>query len=103
MNQDRDHGNQPLADLMSERELKPADLVRVSPEQITHKMVNRAMKGRQLTPNTMQKVVNAYNLATDGSFTHRELFNYLPPSLKVRRGQSDEDALSPDDGASIDN
>ncbi len=85
---ERDHGEQPLSELMAERALKPADLVRVSPDQITHKMVSRAMKGRQLTANTMDKVAKAYNLLSEDSATHRELFNYLPPSLKERRGDA---------------
>jgi hypothetical protein len=87
MNDQRDHGQQPLSELMAERDLKPADLVRVSPDQLTHKMVSRAMKGRQLTRNTMDKVSNAYNLLAEEPAIQRELFNYLPPSLKERRGQ----------------
>ena len=83
---ERDHGQQPLSELMAERDLKPADLVRVSPDQITHKMVSRAMKGRQLTVNTMDKVAKAYNLLSEDSATHRELFNYAAPSLMERRG-----------------
>ena len=88
MNDEREHGPQPLSGFMEERGLKPADLVRVSPDQITHKMVSRAMKGRQLTANTMDKVAKAYNLLSEDSATHRELFDYLPPSLKERRGQA---------------
>jgi hypothetical protein len=86
MNKERDHGPQPLSEAMAERGLKPADLVKASLEQITHKMVNRAMNGRRLTRNTMDKVVNAYNLVCDTSATHRELFNYAAPSLMERRG-----------------
>jgi hypothetical protein len=87
MNDQRDHGLQPISEFMAERDLKPADLVRVSPDQITHKMVKRAMKGRQLTRNTMDKVSKAYNLLSEEPVMERELFNYLPPSLKERRGQ----------------
>jgi hypothetical protein len=94
MNDEREHGQQPLSGFMEERGLKPADLVRVSPDQITHKMVSRAMKGRQLTRNSMDKVVKAYNLVSDDSAMHRELFNYLPPSLKERRG---DDRSLPDE------
>ncbi len=72
---------------MEERGLKPADLVRISPDQITHKMVSRAMKGRQLTRNAMDKVARAYNLLVEDAAMHRELFNYLHPSFKERRGQ----------------
>ncbi len=34
-------------------------------EQITHKMVSRACKGRRLTSNTKTKIRNAINKATD--------------------------------------
>ncbi len=94
MKQERDLGPQPIADAMAEKGLKPADLVRASQEQMTHKMVSRAMKGRRLTQNTMEKVVRAYNLCCGEAATSRELFNYLPPTLKERRagraGQSDD-------------
>ena len=60
----RDLGEQPLARLMAERGLFPRDLVAASDEQITHKMVARAMKGRRLTANTMGKVRRAWNRAS---------------------------------------
>jgi len=72
----RDLGEQPLARLMHERGLKPHDLVAASPDQLTHKMVTRAMKGRRLTANTMAKVVRAWNLATSSSDGAGELFDY---------------------------
>jgi hypothetical protein len=74
----RDLGEQPLARLMAERGLKPHDLVAASTEQLTHKMVTRAMKGRRLTPNTMAKVVRAWNLAASSSDEAGELFDYQP-------------------------
>lgn len=74
----RDLGQQPLARLMSERGLKPADLVAASTEQITHKMVTRAMKGRRLTPNTMGKVQRAWNSAAKSDLGQGDLFDYEP-------------------------
>jgi hypothetical protein len=74
----RDLGEQPLARLMSESGLTPNDLVAASTEQLTHKMVTRALKGRRLTANTMGKVVRAWNRASSGAQTAAELFNYEP-------------------------
>jgi hypothetical protein len=73
-----DLGQQPLARLMAERGLKPHDLVAASTEQITHKMVTRAMKGRRLTRNTMAKVLRAWNLASSSTHDQHELFDYEP-------------------------
>ena len=47
----RDLGVQPLAALMEKHGLKPTDLVGASTEQLTHKRVARACKGRRLTPH----------------------------------------------------
>lgn len=74
----RELGEQPLARLMAERGLKPADLVTASTEQITHRMVARAMKGRRLTPNTMNKVLRAWNAAASATDGHADLFTYDP-------------------------
>ena len=73
-----DLGQQPLARLMAERGLRPHDLVAASTEQLTHKMVTRAMKGRRLTRNTMERVVRAWNLASSSSHAPGELFDYEP-------------------------
>jgi hypothetical protein len=75
---DRDLGEQPLAALMAECGLKPADLVAASDEQITHKMVSRAMKGRRLTANTMGKIRRAWQRAAPEPHRDAELFNYAP-------------------------
>lgn len=74
----RNLGEQPLARLMAERGLKPADLVAASEEQITHKMVSRAMNGRRLTAKTMDKVHRAWNRAAGVEATRDELFSYEP-------------------------
>lgn len=74
----RELGPQPLARLMQERGLTGKDLVAASTEQITHKMVARAAKGRRLTENTMSKVLRAWNAAAGTDHQRGDLFNYQP-------------------------
>jgi hypothetical protein len=73
---ERNLGEQPVARLLREHQLKPHDLVAASAEPMTHKMVSRACKGRWLTPNTRAKVLQALNRATGRTYTLRDLFNY---------------------------
>jgi hypothetical protein len=73
---ERNLGEQPIARLMQEHNLKPHDLVAISPVEMTHKMVSRACKGRRLTLNTQTKVLNALNRATGNNYSLRDLFNY---------------------------
>lgn len=75
---ERNLGEQPLAARMAARGLRPADLVAASTEQLTHKMVARAMKGRRLTANAMGKVVRAYATASGEAATAQDLFDYAP-------------------------
>ncbi|MCX5708015.1 MAG: hypothetical protein NTY14_03420 [Candidatus Omnitrophica bacterium] len=75
-NIENDLGPQPIAKLMVELGLKPNDLVSNSTEQITHKMVGRAVKGRRLTPNIQRKILNALNRAAKKQYQLKELFNY---------------------------
>jgi hypothetical protein len=78
MNSDKenDFGQQPIAGLMKEHGLKPNDLVSNSIEQLTHKMVSRAAKGRRLTPSVQHKVLNAMKKATGKQYELKDLFNY---------------------------
>lgn len=76
MNTERDLGQQPIGALLTELNLQPNALVEASTEQITHKMVSRAVKGRRLTPNTKGKIVRAFNAASGKHCTAAELFNY---------------------------
>jgi len=76
VNSERDLGEQPIAALLTSLNLKSHDLVAASTEQITHKMVARACKGRRLTPNVQRKILNALNRATGGAYTLDDLFNY---------------------------
>jgi hypothetical protein len=73
---DRDLGAQPIADILEKRKLKPTDLVAASTEQLTHKMVSRACKGRKLSRRVQLKVVNALNAATGQDYKLKDLFNY---------------------------
>jgi hypothetical protein len=73
---ERDLGPQPIAKIMEARGLKPNDLVSNSTEQITHKMVSRAAKGRRLTPGVQAKILKALNKAADANYSLRDLFDY---------------------------
>jgi len=73
---ERNLGEQPIAEIMRSHELKAHDLVAASTEQITHKMVKRACKGRRLTPNVKSKIINALNAATGETHRGADLFNY---------------------------
>ena len=75
-NATRDLGPQPIAELMTQLNLKPHDLVAASADQLTHKMVARAMKGRRLTSNTKGIVQRALNKASGGNYKFSQLFNY---------------------------
>jgi hypothetical protein len=72
----RDLGEQPIAGIMSRLGLKPDDLVSNSTEQLTFKMVSRAVKGRRLTSKAQNKVLSALNKASGQTYSLKELFNY---------------------------
>ena len=72
----RNLGGQPIADIMAKHHLKAHDLVAASTEQLTHKMVTRACKGRRLTANSKSKVLKALNLASGKEYCLSDLFNY---------------------------
>jgi hypothetical protein len=69
-------GPQPIAAIMAELGFKSADVVKHSTQQLTHKMVSRAVKGRRLTPNTKAKVLNALSKAAGKQYRIKDLFNY---------------------------
>ncbi len=73
---ERNLGEQPLVQIMREHDLKPHDLVASSSVEMTHKMVARACKGRQLTMNAQLKVLAALNRATGKNYSLRDLFSY---------------------------
>ncbi len=72
----RDLGPQPLADVLARLNLKPHDLVEASPNQITHKLITRAIKGRRLTSHSKRLVQQALSAACGKLLPLSELFNY---------------------------
>ena len=84
---ERNHGTQRIDSIMLAWGLENHDLVTVSLEQLTHKQVQKARAGRQLTLKMMQKVARALNVAIWNrldeeqrelyyEYIHRDLFSY---------------------------
>ena len=69
-------GPQPIIELMEKHRLVAHDLVAASTNQITHKMVTRACKGRKLSRRVQLKIRDALNMATEQSYTLSDLFSY---------------------------
>lgn len=74
--ENRNLGEQPLAELMDQTGLTRHDLVAASELPLTHKAVARACKGRWLTLSTRERVLKALNRASGKTFTLSDLFNY---------------------------
>lgn len=83
----REHGPQPLDALMNRWKISNHELVEASPEQLNHKQVQKARKGRRLTLHLMQKLTRTLNeaiwqrLEKDAReqfvpYLHKHLFNY---------------------------
>ena len=72
----RDLGKQPISAIMALHGLKAHDIVAASTEQITHKMISRAVKGRRLTPNVQRKILGALNKAAGKKYSLKDLFLY---------------------------
>lgn len=81
------HGDQPIVAVMQYWGVSNHDMVQVSTEQLTHKQVQRARQGRQLTLKMMQKAARALNVViwmklNDEQkeqyfeYMHKHLFNY---------------------------
>ncbi len=84
MTDERDLGPQPLMLLIESWGLSNHDLVEASPEQLTHKQVQRACQGRKLTLKMKQKLARTLNFAVWGRLTddEREGFSeYFPKHL----------------------
>jgi len=71
-----DLGVQPIGKIMAELGLKVNDLVVNSTEQITHKMVSRAAKGRRLNLKIQYRILNALNKASGKQYELKDIFNY---------------------------
>lgn len=77
MTETYDLGTQPLDGLMTKHGLSNHALVAASAEQLSHKVVQKARKGRRLTARAKTKILNALHLALpEMEFAHRDLFNY---------------------------
>ena len=84
---ERNHGEQPLEELMKRWHLTNHDLVAISTEQLTHKQVQTARHVWQLTLNMMLKEFLALNVAICDTlspvqkeqyfeYMHKHVFNY---------------------------
>jgi len=72
-----DLGPQPLDDIITKLNLTNTDLVKVSTEQLSHKMVLKGRKGRRLTRNIQEKILRALNAAVgEEKYGLKDLFNY---------------------------
>jgi hypothetical protein len=74
----RDHGVQPLDELMNRWNITNHQLVETSVEQLNHKQVQRARKGRQLTLHLMQKLARTLNDAVMAQLPKEERTNFKP-------------------------
>lgn len=79
---ERNRGAQPLDALLRDQGLTNHDVVAASKHPLTHKAVQRARKGRQLTIRTQRHVIEAFNEAVraktgeGASYSLTQLFNY---------------------------
>jgi len=72
-----DYGTQPLDEVMTRLGLSNAELVKASTQMLTFKMVQKGRKGRRLTLNVQQKILNAIRAAKpEMKFSMTDLFNY---------------------------
>lgn len=72
-----DVGVQPLDALMEQHSLSNHDLVAAMPPgYVTHKQIQKARKGRRLTPHLQDKVLKALNACLDDDFSIGDVFNY---------------------------
>ena len=72
-----DLGPQPLDQLMDDWGLSNHHLVEISTEQLTHKQVQRARKGRRMTLKMMMKVTRAFNVTIWHGLTDEEKEAYF--------------------------
>ena len=73
---ERNLGEQPIARILAACGLRSHDLVNNSTEQVSYKMVAKAVKGRRLTPNVQSKILKALNKAAGKNYALKDLFNY---------------------------
>lgn len=72
-----DLGPQPLDRILNELSLDNHAIVEAGrSEQLTHKQVQKARRGRRVTPNLQRKITRAVNSATSGEWRIDQLFDY---------------------------
>ena len=78
MDNDTEHdiGPQPVEGVLARHNLTHHDIVAASTEQITHKMVARACKGRKLSRRVQLKIVHAVNNVAGQDYKLKDLFTY---------------------------
>ncbi len=84
MTEERDLGPQPIEEILKNWGLANHDLVEASPEQLTHKQVQKANTGRRLTLKMKQKVARTLNFAVWGRLKNEEretFIEYFPKHL----------------------
>jgi len=70
-------GIQMIDRVMEELTLKNDDLVQASSEQLTHKQVQKARKGRRITENIKGKITRALNAVVEKEkYSEKDLFDY---------------------------
>jgi len=97
----REFGLQPLDSLMNDWSLTNHDLVECSPEQMTHKQVQKARSGRMLTLKMKMKMARTLNFAIWGRLTNEEresYFEYLPKHVFSYNKGWDETFEDPNKG-----
>jgi hypothetical protein len=77
----RDLGSQPINELLKKWGIDNHELVEASKEQLSHKQVQKARKGRRVTANIQKKILNALKSVTeerglDSEASLVDLFNY---------------------------
>lgn len=72
----RDLGVQPIAALMADHGITPAQVVAQGIQGITFKVVKKACQGRRLTPRMQQKVREALGGLIDPPPAKTDLFTY---------------------------
>jgi len=72
----RDFGTQPLDRILDGWKLTNHQVVAISPEQLTHKQVQRARAGRKLTLRMKQKLARSLNFAVWSRLNNGERESY---------------------------
>jgi len=77
MEEVRNLGTQPLDQVLTDINLPNPELVKASTEQLTHKQVQKARKGRRVSDNIKAKICRALNASqSDKTYIEEDLFNY---------------------------